>query len=128
MLPFHPPSSRQDLQLVDPIYSDSTILLSSEKDAVLIDLINSQTFQRLKSVGQHGISSLSGHLKGDRVTRFDHSIGEEPLRSTSAMTASPPLLFTILSEELTLVGFGRSRITGKSFRSKYGRTSSSFVA
>ena len=52
----------------DRVYGDIEI-----KEKFLIDLINTNLFQRLKGVSQDGSSHLIQHSRN--ITRFDHSIG-----------------------------------------------------
>lgn len=64
----------QDLVLDDEIYGPQ--ILHAQRDAVLIHLIGSPAFQRLKHVLQHGISAVSSsNICGASVTRYHHSIG-----------------------------------------------------
>lgn len=67
------PTNRQPLTITDNMYG--TVTLNPKSEGLLIDLIKSPSFQRLKEVHQHGISSVCGLLPGEPVNRFDHSVG-----------------------------------------------------
>ncbi|KAL8280904.1 hypothetical protein RQP46_006583 [Phenoliferia psychrophenolica] len=64
------PRERTDLHIQDRVYGD--IVFNKTDDALLIDLISSPSFDRLK----HGISALVGSLASETaVTRYEHCIG-----------------------------------------------------
>lgn len=67
----------QDLVIDDEVYG--RVVLDAQKDSILIHLIQSPAFVRLKRVLQHGISAVPGigavNIGGTSVTRYAHSIG-----------------------------------------------------
>ena len=55
------------------IYHDTVYGEIEINEAVILDLMGSDSMQRLRGVLQHGISGLIGITSP--VTRFDHSVG-----------------------------------------------------
>lgn len=98
-----------DLVVHDEIYG--TVTLHGQRDAVLIALIHSPAFQRLKRVLQHGISALptSNICGGASVTRFDHSIGACLL--VRRLGASLEEQVAAVSLEGSLCKAGRAQLT-----------------
>jgi len=58
---------------LDPIHQDITLDRSDPAEALIIDLIDSQEFQRLRRVHQLGVVSFTFH--GAEGSRFTHSVG-----------------------------------------------------
>jgi len=58
---------------LDPIHQDITLDRSDPAEALIIDLIDSQEFQRLRRIHQLGVVSFTFH--GAEGSRFTHSVG-----------------------------------------------------
>jgi HD superfamily phosphohydrolase len=58
------------MRFCDSVYGEVEIT-----EPVILDLINSDSVVRLKNITQHGASVYNKHYVGDKMTRYEHSLG-----------------------------------------------------